>query len=316
MTKILITGANGFVGKPLYKLLVESGVNVIACIRNEQGNTLDGQKGTILPLGTLDENTDWSVVLDGVTVVIHLAARVHVMADNAIDPLSVYRQENVKITENLAFQAAKRGVKRFIYLSSIKVNGEQSSMPFMADDIVAPTDPYAISKWEAEQTLTRMSAKLGFELVVIRPPLVYGAGVKGNFLRLIKWVDSGLPIPLGCINNKLSMVNVDNLCDFIRLSIQHPNAIGQVFLVADADDFSTSDLIKMIAKYKHKPSHLICIPFWGLNFIAKILGKGSEVEKLCGSLQVCISKNKEMLDWYPPWSVEDGVRNASTKSTI
>jgi UDP-glucose 4-epimerase len=310
MPNILVTGANGFIGKSLCDFLVETDVNVFACVRDSKKDTRD-KNISIISVGNIDRNTQWSHALEGVSVVVHLAARVHVMDKKQTNcPLDLYRELNVKGTENLAIQAAKSGVKRFVYISSIKVNGEQSSTPFYADDPVKPNDPYAISKWEAEQKLTEISAATGMGIVIIRPPLVYGPDVKGNFLRLMQWIDKGFPIPLANINNKRSLVNVDNLCDLVKLCIEHPNASGQVFLVSDARDLSSSELITIIAKQKQKPSRLVPVPVWLLNFVGRILDKSQEIERLCSSLQVNIQKNKDLLNWSPPWSVEDGVRKA------
>lgn len=308
MSNILVTGANGFIGRSLCKFLGESGDNVIGCVRKCEKKTGDKNISQI-SIGEIDQNTEWGQTLARVTVVIHLAARVHIMDEKHVHrALDLYRELNVKGTENLAIQAAKKGVKRFIYLSSIKVNGEQSSSPFCADDPVKPNDPYAISKWEAEQKLKAISTATGMEVVIIRPPLVYGPDVKGNFLRLMKWIDSGLLIPLGNVNNKRSIVNVDNLCDLIKLSIEHPNANGQVFLASDARDVSTPELIKIIAKQKHRAPRLIPVPLLLLNFVGRILDKSQEIERLCGSLQVNIQKNEDLLNWSPPWSIEEGVK--------
>lgn len=310
MPNILVTGANGFIGKSLCKLLVESDFSVIACVRNCKQEIWD-KNISELSIGNIDQNTEWSHALENVSVVIHLAARVHILDErNISSPLDLYREINVKGTENLAIQAANSGVKRFIYLSSIKVNGKQSKIPFSADDSVMPNDPYAISKWEAEQKLSSIGAATGLEIVIIRPPLVYGQAVKGNFLRLMQLLDRRLPIPLGKVNNKRSMVNVDNLCDFIKLSIEHPKANGQVFLISDDRDLSSTELIKIIAKQQYRSPRLVPVPLKLLGFIAQILGKRQEIERLCDSLQVNIQKNKALLNWSPPWSVEEGVRKA------
>ena len=229
----------------------------------------------ILEIQDLDADTDWSTALANQQVVIHTAARAHIMKDEVADPLAEYRRVNVDGTLNLARQAAGAGVKRFIFISSIKVNGEQTPLgqPFTADDTPAPEDAYGISKFEAEQGLLQLAAETGMEIVIVRPPLVYGQGVKGNFANMIKMMEKGLPLPLGAINNQRSLVAVDNLVDLIITCIDHPAATNQVFLAGDGDDISTTDLLRGVAKAIGKPSHLIPVPSSVLMFAATFLGK-------------------------------------------
>ena len=242
--------------------------------------------------------------------VIHCAARAHIMGDDATDPLAEYRRVNVRGTLNLARQAIEYGVKRFIFISSVKVNGEQTSLgrPFTADDIPAPVDAYGISKWEAEQGLQQLAAETGIEVVIIRPPLVYGPGVKGNFARMIKLVSRGLPLPLGAIHNRRSLVALDNLVDLIVTCIDHPLAADQVFLAGDGQDLSTSELLRGVSTAMSLPSRLLPVPSPILMSTATVLGKKRVAQRLFGSLQVDITKTRDVLGWTPPVSVDEGLR--------
>jgi nucleoside-diphosphate-sugar epimerase len=232
------------------------------------------------------------------------------MKDEVADPLAEYRRVNVDGTLNLARQAAAAGVKRFIFISSINVNGEQTSpfKPFTADDLVSPNDVTGISKWEAEQGLQQLAAETGMELVIIRPPLVYGPGVKGNFASMIKLVAKGLPLPLGAIHNQRSLVAVDNLVDLIITCIDHPAAANQVFLAGDGQDMSTTELLRGVARAMGKPSRLIPVPASLLMLGATVLGKKAMAQRLLGSLQVDISKARNLLGWEPPVSVDEGLK--------
>lgn len=305
MKAILVTGADGFIGATLCKALIAADFNVRGAVRS---GALAEQVPAVA-IGDINAATDWRAALTGIDVVVHLAARVHVMEETSHDPLALFRDVNLDGTKNLALQAVASGVKRFIYISTIKVNGESAETPFSADIPGNPQDAYAASKWEAEQELNKIAAETGLETVIIRPPLVYGPGVKGNFLRLLKLVDKGWPIPLGAVENKRSMVYVDNLCDLIRTCIQHPRASGQVFLVSDHCDISTPELIRLMACYLNHPARLIAVPVFWLYWLTKLLGRGPEIERLCGSLHVDIQKTKDLLDWQPPYTVEQGVRN-------
>lgn len=303
---ILVTGATGFVGKALCVHLWRQGhvVKTVGRADNVQARAPDYQ------VTSIDRETDWSGILDGVDVVMHLAARVHVMREQLANPLDAYRETNVEGTINLAHQAAKVGIKRFIFISSIKVNGEQTlpGKPFTANDVTAPTDAYGISKFEAEQGLLALARETGMEVVVIRPPLVYGPGVKGNFANMMNLVRRSLPLPFGAIHNQRSLVAIDNLVSLIIACINHPAAANQVFLVSDGEDLSTSDLLRRLAKAAGISSRLIPIPAGLLNMGLTMLGKRMVAQRLLGSLQVDISKTQEMLGWAPPMTVDEGLR--------
>lgn len=308
MKQVLITGANGFVGRALLATLMRSGYAVRAAVRSPAGRAMLPQTATVVIIGNVDGGTDWNAALQGIDVIVHLAARVHVMQETAEDPWQAFRAVNVAGTENLARQAAARGVKRFIYLSSIKVNGEgTASQYFTADQPVQPEGAYAVSKWEAECLVQEIARETGLETVIIRPPLIYGADVKGNFLRLIRLVDKAWPLPLAAVANKRSMVNLDNLCHLIRCCLEHNKAAGQVFLVADEQDLSIAELIQMIAKFLHKPAPLFPFPLSLLRGFAGAAGKAAEMTRLCGSLQLDTVKTRKRLGWQPPYSVAAGV---------
>jgi len=262
-----------------------------------------------LVLGNLDA-LPTALPLGGIDVLVHCAARVHVMHENTSDPLSEFRRVNVAGTLALARQAATAGVRRFIFLSSVKVNGEETvlSHSYRADDVPSPQDPYGISKLEAEQGLMKVAADTGMEVVIIRPPLVYGSGVKGNFASMMKLVEKGLPLPLGAIHNKRSLIGIDNLVDLIIRCIDHPAAANQVFLAGDGEDLSTTELLRGVANAMGKPARLIPVPAVLLQLGATLLGKKAMAQRLLGSLQVDISKTCEVLDWKPPYTVEEGLR--------
>ena len=263
----------------------------------------------------ISANSNWLPALQGVEAVIHAAARVHVMNDRIADPLAEFRKVNVDGTLNLARQASAAGVKRFIFISSIKVNGEATSSdkPFLASDVPAPEDAYGLSKLEAEQGLMQIAAETGLEVVIVRPPLVYGPGVKGNFASMIRLVEKGLPLPLGAIHNLRSLVGIDNLVDLIIRCIDHPAAANQVFLAGDAEDLSTTQLLRGVARAKGRPSRLIAVPAGLLTCGAMLLGKRTFAQRLLGSLQVDISHTCALLDWTPPFTVEEGLRRCFAK---
>ncbi|WP_315337161.1 SDR family oxidoreductase [Pseudomonas grimontii] len=303
MTCVLVTGGAGFIGTALAKKIKNDerfvlsvsvrGAQEFPGIRTHQGVDLSAE-------------TSWSSILDGIDVVIHTAARVHVMDDSSTDPLTEFRKINVEGTLNLARQAARAGVKRFIFLSSVKVNGEgtESGKPFKPDDIPDPRDFYGISKMEAERALLKLAEQENMEVVVIRPVLVYGPGVKANFLSMIRWLNSGVPLPLGAIHNKRSLVFLDNLVSLIITCVDHPAAANQVFLVSDGEDLSTTQLLTRISKALNKPSRLIPVPSWILTSVARLLGKDNVSKRLCGSLQVDIGKTRGLLNWSPEVSVD------------
>jgi len=245
-------------------------------------------------------------------VVIHLASRAHVLRENVDDPLTLFRVANVKGTLNLARQAAAAGVTRFVYISSVGVNGAKSIIgtPLTEADLPNPHNPYALSKWEAEQGLKEISADTGLELVIIRPPLVYGPNSKGNFASMLKWLQRGVPLPFGSINNRRSLVGLDNLCDLISLCIDHPAAVDQTFMVSDDDDLSTTELLKRTAAAMGIKLRLINVPIQVLEFSAYVFGQRDIAQRLFDSLQVDISKTKKLLNWKPPITVEEGLKRA------
>lgn len=308
---ILVTGATGFIGSALVGKLAREGVPVRACIRRSYAAMPEGVQ--VARVDGLSVETDWSEALSGVTVVVHAAARVHVMHDNAADPLEAFRSINVEGTLSLARQAAAAGVKRFVFLSSIKVNGEatQPGTPFRADDTPAPLDPYGVSKMEAEQGLREIAGRTGMEVVIIRPPLVYGPGVKANFDAMMKWLSRGVPLPLGAIHNARSLVAVDNLIALIDVCIDHPAAANQIFLVSDGEDLSTTQLLQRMGRALGHPARLVKVPAVLLRMGASALGKSSIAQRLCGSLQVDISKTQKILAWNPPISVDEGLQKVA-----
>jgi nucleoside-diphosphate-sugar epimerase len=306
---ILVSGANGFVGNAVCKQAVDYGICVKGATRAraELPSYIES-----FEVGEINDSTAWSHVLRDVNVVVHLAARVHVMKDTEADPLTAFRAVNVDGTLNLARQAAAAGVKRFVFVSSVKVNGECTSpgRAFTEADAPMPQDAYGQSKNEAEQGLRQLSADLGMEVVIIRPPLVYGPGVKANFATLMHAVKRGWPLPLGAVHNQRSLVALGNLVDFIVTCTTHPNAANQTFLVSDGQDLSTADLVRAIAQSAGVPARLLPVPLWALQAGASLLGKGDVVQRLCGDLKVDTSKARSVLGWVPPVSVEEGLRRA------
>ena len=308
--KVLVTGASGFLGSALCGHLLAKGQTVIGAVRNMPENPLPGVEYRVV--SDLSPETNWREALVGMGAVVHCAARVHIMKETSIDPLAAFREMNVKGTACLAGQLVDNGVKRFVFISSIKVNGETTSgHPFTADDTPAPKDPYGISKWETEQVLQRIAEKTGLEVVIIRPPLVYGPGVRANFLRLMQAVKRGMPLPLGAINNRRSLVALDNLMDLIDTCLNHPAARNQTFLVSDGSDLSTTELIKNMAAALGRPTRLIPVPESLLRVVAKLLGKTSIAQRLCSSLQVDINKTRDMLGWSPPVTGEEALRKTA-----
>ena len=309
MPKILVTGANGFVGGALCSQAVVRGMVVRGITRTPCN--LPAEVGNLV-VGRIDDGTNWREMLTGCEVVIHLAARVHVMHDTETDPLTAFRSVNVGGTLNLACQAAAAGVKRFVFISSVKVSGESTSpgRAFTEADAPNPQDAYGLSKHEAEQGLRRLSADTGMDVVIIRPPLVYGPGVKANFAALMRAVQRGWPLPVGAVHNQRSLVALDNLVDFIVTCITHPQAANQTFFVSDGQDLSTTELVRGMAQAAGVSARLLPVPVWALQAGASLLGKGNAVQRLCGNLQVDISKARSFLGWVPSVAVAEGLRRA------
>lgn len=309
--KVLVTGANGFVGRAvLQQLATMDGVQTVGSLRTGSlPSTVETSHQAFEVVGELSGQTDWSHALKDVNMVVHTAARVHVMTDTASDPLKQYRSVNVEGTLNLARQAATAGVQRFVFISSIKVNGEATTKgnPFTPDADPAPTDPYGISKFEAEQGLRMISERSGMEFVIIRPPLVYGPGVKANFQSMMRWLNRGVPLPFGSINNLRSMVSLGNLVDFIATCLLHAEAKNQIFLVSDGEDISTTQLLRRLSAKLGKPARLLPIPESLILYTAKILRQPAMAHRLCGTLQVDISKQKKLLSWKPPMTLDFGL---------
>lgn len=309
--KILITGATGFVGRHLCEKLLQNNVCVCGTVRN-------ANQAKYLPSGTqvalidsIEMNTDWSEALEGIDTIIHLAARVHVTSETSGDPLDSYRQVNVAGTERLARQATEKNVRRIVFLSSVKVHGEKSSFPLSEKIKSTPSDPYGISKMEAELSLQRIAAETGLEVVIIRPPLVYGPGVKANFLNLMKIVERRIPLPLASIQNKRSLVYLGNLIDAIITCAKHPRAAGQTFLVSDDYDVSTPELIRMMAKEFELPMRLLPFSPPLMRLVGKLCGKTAAMNRLLGSLTVDIGKIRRDLNWQPPFTMAEGLKETA-----
>ena len=310
---LLVTGASGFVGHALLAQLQDCSLNYRSAFRHLPKS----YDQDAVEVGVINDTTNWSVALQDIDIIIHLAARAHIMGDEAADPLSEYRLVNVAGTLNLARQAAAAGVKRFIFVSSIKVNGETTSgmQPFTESLTYEVQDPYGISKKEAEDGLRIIAAETGMEVVIIRPPLVYGAGVKANFLNLMKLADTSIPLPFGAINNKRSMVYVGNLVDFIIQCIDHPSAANQTFLVCDGEDLSLRSLVMMMRTSLGRPARLVPVPAVLFRIAGRIAGKPEVVDRLVGDLQTDSSKARKLLNWVPPFTVQQGI-NATIASYL
>lgn len=305
---MLVTGASGFVGRTLCAELLRRGHSVRAALRTPENFDIAGCE--MVGISGIDSHTDWNHALHGVTTVIHLAARVHVMRDDASDPLEEFRRVNVAGTEHLARTAAANGVKRFVYVSSIKVNGEETSgdKVFTEMDTPSPQDPYGVSKWEAEQALHRVSQETGLEVVIVRPPLVYGPGVKGNFAQMLKVLSKNIPLPLASINNLRSLVYVGNLADALILCATHPAAVGSTFLVSDGEDVSTPDLLRQLGVAMAHPARIFSFPAALLKLSGRLIGKSDQIERLLGSLCVDSGKIRRELGWCPPYALRDGLQ--------
>lgn len=311
---VLITGASGFIGKRLVKHLANQvgGPHVIACVRSCSDSPID--KVSFFQTGCLSGSVNWLPALEHTESVVHCAARVHVLNDRSSDPLADFRRINVGATEELARQAASAGVRRFVFLSSAKVNGESTDFgpPFSADQAANPIDPYGVSKFEAEQILQKVSSETGMEVVIIRPPLVYGPGVKANFDLLMRWVRLGIPLPFGGLtNNRRSLLALDNLVDFISICLQSPNAANQTFLVSDGEDLSTADLVMRLGTACGRRARLFYVPPPLLERFAGWFNQRALYQRLGGSLQLDIRKASRLLGWVPPVSVDEGFRRTA-----
>ena len=308
--KVLVTGASGFVGRAVCAEAAARGFSVGAATRSPYCFS-DGIENIVV--GSIDVSTLWQQALAGCQCVVHSAARVHVMAETAGNPIDEFRRVNVQGTLNLAEQAAAVGVPRFVFVSSVKVNGEatEQSHPFKADDAPEPLDAYGISKMEAEQGLREIALRTGMEVVIIRPPLVYGPGVKANFAAMMRWIGRGIPLPLGAIHNGRSLVALDNLVDLILTCLTHPAAANQTFLVSDGEDISTTELLRRMGQAMGCPARLIPVPAGVLKATAALLGKRDMAQRLCGSLQVDIQKTRQLLGWNPPLTLDQGLKKAA-----
>jgi nucleoside-diphosphate-sugar epimerase len=308
MKTVLVTGAAGFVGTSLCQHLLRGGwaVRGTLLVSKDPASLVEGVEPVVIE--SLGPDTEWANALHDVDIIIHLAARVHIMNERALNPLEEFRKVNVAGTERLANEAVKAGVKRLVFVSSIKVSGDESPFPYTPESPVKPTDPYGISKWEAETKLRRIEAKTGLEVVVVRPTLVYGPGVKANFLNLIKCVEKGIPFPFASVKNLRSLIYVGNLVHVLALCSVHSVAAGKTYLVSDGEDVSTPELYRRLAMALQVPVRLFSIPRMLLRAMGAITGKSSSVRRLMGSLTVDSSKIRRELGWTPPFSMEEGIR--------
>jgi len=304
--RILVTGASGFVGRHLCSVLRRRGDVVREALRAAPGNEPASPDRVVI--GDLGPETDWSAAVQNVSAVVHLAARVHVMDDRAADPLEAFRRVNVRGTETLARAAARAGATRFVFVSSVKVNGEATSdRPYSESDTPAPVDAYGQSKWEAEQRLARVAAETGMPVTILRPPLVYGPEVKANFLQLLRAIDRGIPLPLASIHNRRSLIHVGNFVDAIHAALTHPAAANRTYLVSDGDDVSTPELVRRIAEALGRSPRLLPCPPALLRALGVLAGRSDQVARLTDSLELNIDRIRSELGWRPPFSMRDGL---------
>lgn len=308
--RVLLTGASGFVGSALLRHFSQRELELVVAVRTT-GYTASGS-ARVFEVGDINAETDWSLPLNDVDVVVHVAGLAHLTLPASVEALAAFRSVNLDGTLNLARQAVAAGVRRLIFISSIGVNGYQGGRPLTADDKPAPVDFYAQSKWKAEQALMSLAAESALEVVIIRPPLVYGAGAPGNFGKLVRAVSRGVPLPLGAVHNRRTLVALENLVDLIDVCTTHPRAANQVFLAGDGEDISTTELLICVAKALNRRAFLIPVPVGLMAFAAGLLGKRDRVEKVCGDLQVDISKTRNMLEWTPPVSARVALSRIAT----
>lgn len=308
-SKVVVTGANGFIGRVVVDQLLSKSYEVSAAVRDAASISPTASSGPldIVSVGNIDEKTDWSGPIKGCDAIIHLAARAHIFESVSTNPLSSFRSTNVVGTLNLARQAANAGVRRFVFVSSIGVLGNQNERPFSEINVPNPVEPYAISKLEAEEGLGEISADTGMELVIVRPPLVYGPDCPGNFRRLLRLIHSGVPLPFGAVDNLRSFVSVWNLSDLLIVCLERPEAANNVFLVSDGADVSLTGLLRSLARGMEKKIILISVPLKMIYVVSALIGKKELAEKLCGSLTVDMKFTTETLDWKAPLTAAEGL---------
>jgi nucleoside-diphosphate-sugar epimerase len=306
---ILVTGSSGFVGQALTKILLHTGHDVRGVARTSTKGLAE-PNFEFVPIDDFSKVANWQTLLANVDTIVHTIARVHIMDDKVINPLDEFRKLNVQATINLAAQAAAKGVKRFVFISSIKVNGEstQDEKPFLETDNTVPSDPYGLSKLEAEQGLLAIAEQTKMEVVIIRPPLIYGPEVKANFANMMRWVKLGVPLPFGNVGNKRSLIALENLIDFIIRCIEHPRAANEIFLISDGQAVSTTELMQKVAKAFGKKERLIPIPVSLMKFTASLLGKQALAIRLFGSLEVDSTKARNLLDWQPVITIDEQLK--------
>jgi len=309
MRHILVSGANGFIGQALCQYLVEQGFYVRGSIRDRSTLTDKDKASDYIETGSLENDVDWIEALNGIDYIVHLAAISEVSKERSAEAPKLLQQINVNTTQKLASQAAQSGIKRFIYISSIKANGELSeNRAFTHSAIPAPQSLYGKSKLEAERRVTAVGETSNMETIIIRPTLVYGPGAPGNILRLMKLIDSGLPIPLGLVQNKRSLVSIQNLCHLIVTCLLKEQLTNQVFLAADGEDISSPELIRLLAELMGRKPHLWPVPVSLLKLLGVLTFRAGEIRRLTGSLQVDASETRKLLDWTPPYHMKDALK--------
>ena len=306
--KLLMTGASGFIGSVLSDRVLANGHEIVATFRNDANNKAQIKS---LKIPSIDGEAVWGNALQRIEVVVHLAARAHVLTESILNPLDDFRKVNTQGTLHLANCAAKAGVKRFVFLSSIGVNGNESITPFNELSVPNPVEPYALSKLEAEEGLRKIADDTGMELVIVRSPLVYGSNCPGNFLALLGLIYRGIPLPFGAINNQRSFIGVQNLADFLVQCVESPDAANKTFLIADDIDISTPDLIRILAKGMNRPTYLFPMPYQLLHSMTALVGKASALDKLCGTLQVDSNFARKTLGWTQAFSLYQGLNDVA-----